>query len=115
MSDVKKPMVVWAEDTDVSDVLAGEVYARVYASPTHPMLASAVRRLHEHGVGPGKPLGFLLLPIEDGALRVGDHLFRRNHVAYEYRHDSYPEGKWRPADVTYLAEVLMDAVEGVEP
>lgn len=106
MSDAKKPMVVWIEPGGVEYLATSPDNAtsreHVYTRPFY-----------------GSERPHLLLPIEDGALRVGDMLFRLRSgptagVA-ECRTDDDPPGEWMLASRLDLFDLIMDAVEGVEP
>lgn len=105
MSDAKKPMVVWAHPDDVEKLREAKRRFE-YVTP----------RIASDGFASGDKK-YLLLPIEDGALRVGQYLFRwGGNAEPEWRH--VEDAEWTKGGSgapEMLWDLLMDAVEGVEP
>lgn len=100
MNDTKKPTVVWPHPHQIARLRANR--ASTYG--------------HDGGVQPEcRP--HLLLPVEDGALRVGDYVFRRDESGHPiWRQPGVDkEGEWWADGDDMLFDLLMDAAEGVEP
>lgn len=111
MSDTKKPMVVWATRQTMDHLSLDDEKRKEFVA-WMPLTGVVSTRKSN---GDERP--HLLLPIEDGALRVGEMLFCRGedgHVVWQQPSVDAEDEWWCDGD-DLLADLLMDAVEGVEP